>query len=823
MKYFSSPTKTVILILFITIITFSSGCKEKPIPETIVSNTQSFNLDWKFVKDSLTGAEDPGFDDSQWRSLDLPHDWSIEDLPGSDTGDQIGPFSKDSPGTTSTGYVIGGTGWYRKHFKLDPLEEGKIVKIYFDGVYNQSDVWVNGQHAGFHAYGYTPFFYDITEFLNPAGQENVIAVKVINSGQNSRWYTGSGIYRNVKLLVQDPVHIDPWSVSITTPDIADALAKVHIQLAIRNLTKENVETTIIAKLDKSQNEETGFNEAQQIMKAGIANDIVLDINVENPDFWSVENPNLYKLIIEVSVAGSVVDSYTTNFGIRSIEFSADKGFLLNGKNMFLKGACIHHDNGILGSAAFDRAETRRVEILKANGFNAIRTAHNPPSDAFLDACDRIGMLVIDESFDMWTRAKKPQDYSLYFNEWWEKDMRAMLLRDRNHPSVIIWSIGNEIPERGDSTGYRIARQLANVVKEIDSTRPVTNAICRFWDNPELEWDATIPAFDVLDIGGYNYRWQRYESDHVGFPKRIMMGTESVALEAYENWQLVEKHPYVIGDFVWTGMDYFGETGIGNTVYLKKGEESSHVKLFPWFNAWCGDIDVIGVKKPQSYYRDIVWGNTRINMFVHAPVPEGTTEGVSFWGWPDEEMRWNWPGQEGKTMQVSVYSSFDTVRLELNGNVVGDRPVNNSDLTANFDVTYEPGELKASGLVNGQVVDSKSINTAGPPVKIIMKIEDTNIQADRNDLAFFNIVITDKAGIVVTDASIPVTVTVRGQGELLASGSASPNHMESLTDEVFTTFRGRGLVIVRPKLASGNFQISAESNGLESASMIIHTH
>jgi len=808
------------IILILLILT---GCTDNSSPIKVLNTEKPFNLEWKFSRDMVTGAEKPEFNDAGWRSVDLPHDWSIEDLPGEDTKSQIGPFSKFSPGTTSTGYTVGGTGWYRKHFKLDPSDAGKFVKVCFDGVHNQSDVWINGHHAGFHAYGYTPFNYDITEYLNPVGQENIIAVKVDNIGQNSRWYTGSGIYRNVKLIVQDPVHIDTWSVYITTPEVSGELARVNIQSDVINSTSDIQEAKIGLHIINGEDEIVASQEISQPLKTGKDTRVDFDMTIENPMLWSIENPNLYFAVISVSMDGKEVDTYSTHFGIRSIEFSADRGFLLNGENILLKGGCIHHDNGILGSAAYDRAETRRVEIMKANGFNSLRTAHNPPSQAFLDACDRTGMLVIDESFDMWTRPKKPDDYSNHFNKWWEKDLKSMLLRDRNHPSIIIWSIGNEIPERGDSIGYRLAKEQADFVKQIDPTRPVTNAICRFWDNPDLTWEATIPAFEVLDIGGYNYRWQNYESDHEKDPDRIMMGTESVALEAWKNWELVEKHPYVIGDFVWTGMDYFGETGIGNTTYIKKGERSGNVKPFPWFNAWCGDIDVIGDKKPQSYFRDIIWGNSRINLFVHSPVPEGTTESVSFWGWPDEEMNWNWPGREGKQMQISVYSSFDTVQLELNGEVIGIKAVEDSTLTARFDVPYQPGELKATGLVNGQKAESKSIRTTGLPEKIILKVEETHLHADRNELAYFNVFITDNDGLVVPDMNIPVYVTVSGQGELLAAGSASPNYMESFTDEEFTTFRGRGLVIVRPKTTAGEIEIIAEANGMESASLTIHTH
>ncbi|NJO68772.1 MAG: hypothetical protein HC830_05365 [Bacteroidetes bacterium] len=340
------------------------------------------------------------------------------------------------------------------------------------------------------------------------------------------------------------------------------------------------------------------------------------------------------------------------FGIRSIHFDAANGFMLNGKKVLLKGGCMHHDNGFLGSATIDRAEERRVELMKAYGFNAIRTSHNPPSRQFLDACDRVGVLVIDEAFDMWERPKNPQDYHRFFKEWWQKDISSMVMRDRNHPSIIMWSIGNEINERADSSGLIITRKLADEVHRLDPTRPVTAAICSFWDHKNRPWSATAPAFALLDVGGYNYMWKAYEEDHLLYPDRIMAGTESLPLEAYENWKQVEKNSWVIGDFVWTAMDYMGETGIGNS-RLDNDPDNGFSRTWTWFNAYCGDIDLCGFKKPQLYYRDVIWGNSNIEMMVHAPVPEGRKEIVSMWGWPEEWQNWNWNGSEGKLMQVRV--------------------------------------------------------------------------------------------------------------------------------------------------------------------------
>jgi beta-galactosidase len=538
------------------------------------------------------------------------------------------------------------------------------------------------------------------------------------------------------------------------------------------------------------------------------------ISIKNPAYWSIDSPNLYEAEITIQVKGKITDRYTQSFGIRSLVFSAEKGFLLNGSPVELKGGCLHHDNGLLGSAAFTRAEERRVEIMKKNGFNAIRTSHNPPSEAFLNACDRLGMLVIDEAFDMWERPKNPQDYHRFFKAWWKKDLEAMVMRDRNHPCVIMWSIGNEINERSDTSGLRIARALMSHIQQFDTTRTFTNAICEFWDIPGTPWEKTAGAFELLTVGGYNYQYLRYEADHEKFPQRIMMGTESVAKDAFNNWQMVEKHPYVIGDFIWTGMDYLGETGIGHTQYFTEGQQDIFAMPWPWFNAWCGDIDIIGDKKSQMYYRDVIWGNSNLEMNVHAPVPEGKTEKISYWGWPDEYPTWNWIGKEDQILQVSVYTRGNKVKLFLNGREVGQKEVSvSSKLMATFDVPYEPGELKAVAFNNEREIATKVLRTTGVPSAIRLIADRTAIQADRNDLSFISVEIIDEFGQVVTDASVKVKLTLTGGGELIGSGNACPFDMESVGKTSINTFRGKALVIVRPFANAGTIQVKAEAEKL----------
>jgi beta-galactosidase len=541
------------------------------------------------------------------------------------------------------------------------------------------------------------------------------------------------------------------------------------------------------------------------------------VSVSHPQLWSPESPYLYHAETDILQGEKNIDHIVTDFGIRSISITADKGFLLNGKSIKLRGGCMHHDNGPLGSATIDRAEERRVELLKKFGYNAVRTSHNPPSQQFLDACDRLGIIVIDEAFDMWERPKNPQDYHLYFDTSWKKDIDAMVLRDRNHPSVVFWSIGNEINERADSSGLVIAKRLRDEVKSLDSTRPVTEAICFFWDHPGYKWDTTAAAFALLDVGGYNYQWKEYENDHAKYPERVMMGTESFPREAFENWQQVEQHPYVIGDFVWTAMDYLGETGIGHATTDGK---TSFAMTFPWFNSWCGDIDLIGGKKPQSYYRDVVWNRSKLEMLVHAPIPEGKTETVSYWGWPNELPSYTFPGAEGKTLQVHVYTRYDTVRLVQNGKIIGEQSASpETKLTATFNINYEPGALKAIGIKNGKAVDSVLLKTAGKPVAIRLVADRRNIKASPNDLAYVTAEVIDAKGNLVPDAEVPLDFNIDGNASIIATGNANPSDMESMQQPQHKTFQGKCLVIVRPDGKSGKVTLKATGNGLRPGQVV----
>jgi beta-galactosidase len=798
-------------------------------------SSKSFDSDWRFIRADANGAEESGFDDTAWRTLDLPHDWSIEDLPqemvnssaapvpsNSPAGGRrgrgranfkvVGPFSPESPGGTATGYTIGGTGWYRKHFVLDEQTLGKQVAIEFDGVYMDSDVWLNSHHLGNHPYGYTAFAYNLTDYLNPPGQNNVLAVRVRNLGRNSRWYSGSGIYRHVFLRVTDPVCISQWGVYITTPQVTKEKATVKAVTTVENKRDTDISLTLQIKMLGPKGKTIKSGETKSEVAAGGQVEIPLNIEVTSPPLWSTDSPALCKAEATLLVDGKAVDTTTTTFGIREIKFSAENGFTLNGEEVKLRGACLHHDNGLLGSAAFDRAEQRKVELMKANGYNAIRTSHNPPSTVLLDTCDRVGILVMDEAFDCWEEGKNPEDYGKYFNEWWQRDLQSMVLRDRNHPCVIMWSIGNEVPQRVKESGYIIAKKLSDEVRRLDPTRPVTEAICAPWDGQR--WPATEKAFSFLDVGGYNYQPGQYESDHQKYPNRIIVGTESYPRDFTQYWRGVENNSYVLGDFVWTGMDYLGEAALGSA---RVGNESGE-----YFNAFCGDLDLCGFKKAQSYYRDVVLDISPIEIFVHRPIPEGRRESVSGWGWPDELASWTWPGNEGTTMQVNVYSKCESVRLELNGNEIATQQIDSRRWTARFEVPYAAGELKAVGLKDGKVIANQVLRTVGPAKKIRLTVDHSTISSDRNDMAYVTAEIIDDSGNVLPDAANMVNFELNGPGELAAVGSGAPNVMESFQKPQHTTWHGRCLVILRPKGDSGKITLKAKADGLETATIIVKT-
>jgi beta-galactosidase len=698
----------------------------------------------------------------------------------------------------------------------------------------RSDVWLNGKHLGFHPYGYTPFNYDITSYLNPPGQSNIVAVRVKNEGMNSRWYSGSGINRHVWLTLANSVHIDVLGgIYITTPVITENSAEVKVSTTLINSGKSDENIVLYTELLDPSGKVSATASGNSKVVSGQTLQVTQDIPVKMPSLWSLDKPDLYIAKVSVMKNDKVVDVLTTHFGIRSIKADTQTGFTINGKSIILIGGCIHHDNGPLGAASIDRAEERKIEILKNNGFNAIRTAHNPPSPALLDACDRLGMVVINEIFDNWEIAKRSQDYHLFFRDWWQRDVESWVRRDRNHPSVIIWSIGNEIRETYDTSGLRIARNLTSQIRRFDKSRLVTECFMDFaWmRGQKSKWDEIPEHMALFDLIGYNYAYKRYEEDHIRYPDRVMVGTETNPPLAMENYEMVKKLPYVIGYFVWTAIDNLGEAGRGvpqlmdivpdpNKQPAAAAEFSRDV--WPVFTNYQGDIDLIGNRKVPSYYQHVVWGKSKVEMFVHRPIPEGKKEVISNWGFPDELKSWNWSGHEGEIFQVHVYTRSQNVRLELNGKIVGEKNMDTGkSITAEFEVPWETGTLIARCFDNGSETGSQALKTSGKPMAVRLIADRTGIKADRNDLSYIRAEIIDSEGNIVPDADdIMVNFEVRGNGGIAGVGNGNPADMSGFQQPRKKAYQGICMVILRPNATPGEIYISGTAEGLKKASLVI---
>ena len=710
-----------------------------------------FDSDWQFTRNGKT------------INVNLPHDWDIYEAPDPATG-----ATKEGGG-----WYPAGKGEYKKQFKVESGEwKNKRVMLHFEGVYQKAEVFVNGQKAGQHAYGYTPFTVDITQYLYKDKRDNEVVVKVDNSEQpNCRWYSGSGIYRHVWLVTKKQRYIDEWSVKVTTPDIHTVNIKAEV-----------------------------------VMEDGTRKPIEKTIHVEQPRLWSPDDPYLYHTTIEAE--GDVVP---VTYGIRTIEYTAEKGFLLNGKPLKINGACLHHDDGVLGAMAFDAAEIRKVRLMKESGFNLIRTAHNPTTRAFLDACDSLGMLVIGEAFDGWRTAKNPYDYSTLIDSCYQEDIHAMVKRDRNHPSIICWSIGNEVIERKDIRVVTTARKLKQAILEEDNTRPVTEALCA-WDD---DWEIYDPHFEVLDIGGYNYMIHKHKSDHQRDPKRVMWQTESFPRDAFKNWKLVQEYPYIIGDIVWTGLDYLGESGIGRNYYEgeRPGEHWREGGQPDWHGAYCGDVDITGYRKPISIYREMLWkepydGEFPSVLSIAVKEPDGYHGKIhqTAWSvWPTWSS-WNWPGWEGKPIDVEVYTKAKEVKLYLNDQLIGTKAVSeDTEYKAVFTVPYEPGVLRAEASGRGTLLWTK-----GEPARLRLTPDRRVITADGQDLSFITVEVVDKYGWPCPDAAIPCEASVKGEGSLLAFASADLKDREPYTSSKVTTWKGRALLVVRSTEKKGKAQIRIKS-------------
>lgn len=767
---------------------------------------ERMDSDWAFALGSHPDAIAADYDASSWRKLNLPHDWSVEPEAAAMAGQNIGPFTRNSIEGSATGFTIGGEGWYRKTFRLNDRTADERISLQFDGAYNEATIYVNGQKVYYNPYGYMTFRFDITSLLNPDGQDNVVVVQVQNNGKNTRWYAGSGIYRHVWLMRTPAVHLDDWHTLIQ----AQADGSVSVRTRVFNETGKNVSVPVTAEV-------AGTKASREVsVRPHSSEEVTLKLAVSSPRLWSPETPNLYTATVS---AGD--DILEKRIGFRTVVMDARSGLLLNGEPILLKGGCVHHDCGLLGAASYDDAECRKIRLLKENGYNAVRCSHNLPAQAFLDACDSLGMLVIDEVFDHWLVAKNDNDYHRFFNEFSDRDARRMVERDGCHPSIIMWSIGNEVPGRIEPEGVAAAARLRADVLTVDGSRAVTAAICG-WDNFRHTWDDhSAKAFLSLDAGGYNYLYDKYESDHQTHPDRVMYGSESYPKQRSQNWDLVERHPYVIGDFVWTAIDYLGEAGIGSAEY-RTGGGQPQFQGWPWYNGWCGDIDLLGEKKPQAYYRDVIWRNAPITMAVEKPAPAGTYQSISAWGWQLEYNSWTFNDcTANDRMTVNVYARSKQVRLYLNGRLLGTKDVS-ATYWAGFSVPYEPGELRAVEFDGTDEGASFTLKTSGQPVGIRLRADRDRFSSDDQSLIYITAELVDADGNIVRDAAEQVTFELTGDASIVATGNASPNDMESFRASAVSLYEGRAMAIVRGNGTDRGITLRVTGNNYGEAALELNT-
>ena len=591
------------------------------------------------------------------------------------------------------------------------------------------------------------------------------------------------------------LHIAENGVFVTTPEVSADQARVQVDVTVQNESQTDRNATVVV----------GSAQLMVAVKAGESKTVTTTVFVENPCLWSPKSPTLYEAKVELKEAGNIIDNATAKYGIRSFSFDAEDGFVLNGKKVLINGACVHHDDGVLGAMAFDDAEIRKVRQMKEAGFNLIRTSHNPTTRAFLDACDSIGMLVIDEAFDGWRTQKNPYDYSTVIDSCFRQDIHAMVLRDRNHPSVISWSIGNEVIERKDIRVVYTARQMKKAIHELDMTRPVTEALCA-WDS---DWEIYDPHFDVLDIGGYNYMIFKHASDHERDPKRIIWQTESYPRDAFSNWAVTHDFPYVVGDIVWTGLDYLGESAIGRYYYEgeRPGEHWFDGGFPEWHGAYCGDVDITGWRKPISHYREMLWcKDTPLYMAVKEPNGYHGDIKTTMWSvWPTWES-WTWPGWEGKPVEVEIYTKQPEVKLYLDDQLIGTKQVSrDTEFKAVFTMPYKAGTLRAEA--GGESV---TLKTAGEPACLRLTPDRTTMTADGQSLTFITVEVVDKEDTPVPEAAISCEAIVKGAGTLLAFASADLKDTEPYTSPHVKTWKGRALLVVRSAQKKGSVSVSIKS-------------
>jgi beta-galactosidase len=753
-----------------------------------------FDSDWRFFKGDASGAEADAFNDSQWRTLDVPHDWSIE-----------GPFAASNPTGGSGGFLPAGVGWYRKHFTLPKEYARRRVFIEFDGVMANSDVWINGAHLGRRPYGYVSFGYELTKDLRFGnGTTNILAVRADNSGQPaSRWYTGAGIYRHVRLVIVDPVHFVRWGAYITTPQIAAGKAVVHVQSSIVNQSESPREVTLQVSIVSPANKSAGVVKTKPLQIApGQTVNFLEELIVSNPQLWQADHPDLYHADLTIYSNGLPLDDERTPFGIRDARFQSETGFWLNGKNVKIKGVCLHHDGGAFGAAVPLRVWERRLDQLRRLGVNAIRTAHNPPAPEFLDLCDRMGFLVMDELFDCWTVGKTPHDYHLYFNEWSHADVRDTVLRDRNHPSVILYSAGNEIHDTPkEDLAKRILKELVEVFHQADPSRPVTQGLFR----PNVSHDYDNGLADLLDVIGTNYRDTELLAAQKAKPERKIIGTEQ--RHDLATWLAARDHQQHAGQFLWSGIDYLGES-----------------LRWPVFAAGSGLLDRTGAIKPMAYERQSWWSDQptvhivrRTNPAERMPTDPGF---APLGGRPSQFADWT-PANTGPHEEtVEAYSNCEEVELRLNGKSLGSKSRNADDSPRIWKVAWEAGMLQAIGRNHGAAIAEAVLRTAGQPAKILLTADRAKLTPSWDDVAFITATIVDPNGIPVPAASNPISFKIAGPGVIAAIDSGDNSNTEPFQASERRSYLGSCTAMVKTHAARGKIRVTASAAGLTEASVAI---
>lgn len=743
----------------------------------------NFDKDWLFLNEDAKGAEQSEFDDSKWRKLDVPHDWSIE-----------GSYDKANPSARGGGYLPAGVGWYRKVFKLEQSQSGRQFIIQFDGVMANSDVWINGHHLGKRPYGYIGFNYDLTKYLNfGGGKTNVIAVRADNSVQPaSRYYAGAGIYRHVRLVATDPVHVDNWGVYISTPEVSVQKAVVMIQTSVLNQSTKassvTIETTVLDPAGKV----VGKSESKLTIAAGKNASLSQDIAVANPKLWDVGSPVLYHTLTKIKSGKAVIDDQVNTFGIRSFKFDATTGFWLNGKNLKLKGVCLHHDAGALGAAVPIKAWERRFKLLKEVGVNAIRVGHNPMSPDFLELCDKMGFMVMNETFDTWTASKNNGEngYNLYFKDWWEKDTRDLVLRDRNHPSIVVYSVGNEIRDNLDSPeGFKKYKDLQDLIHQLSPGTPVTMALFR----PSSSKVYSNGFAQTMDIVGQNYRETELVDFHEAHLQTKALGTENGHTLA--TWLILRDKPYMAGQFLWTGFNYLGEAD------------------WPQIANNQGLFDHSGNWKPEGLQRQSWWAETPVVHFVRKEDNAGNGNWVSNWTPADFDTY--------DVAKVEVYSNCDEVELFLNDVSQGSKSKPKNDSPRNWDLSFEKGTIRAVGRNNGKEVASELHKTAGEPYQIILETEQNAISNQWDDVVYVHAKVVDEKGILCPNASKMITFGVSSNAALIAVDNGNTISHEKYKANSRLSFNGRCQGIIRARAASGEIEIRATSPELKEAKVAIN--